>query len=380
MTEQPSPAKQAPSDEIDLIEVIRHIWNGRWLIAKVTLAFMVLGLVIAFTTTEQYKAEARLLPEISEGPGGSASQLLRQFGGAGGFNLPMGEGADAIRPDLYPDVLQSTPFYIHLMDQPIRLDKKNETTVSAFNYVDEHMSSGGLITILRKYTIGLPGTIVGWFGSNEEEPPFTKETSDDIPHLNRAQFEAVKKLRDRISASIDQRTGVISISAEFPDRRVAAQIAQYTVEYLTDYITEYRIQKVQKDLEFVKERYEEKKQEFHQAQINLARFRDANRNIVSAAAQTEEQRLQDQYNLAFNVYNGLAQQLEQARIKVQEETPVIKVLEPVSVPVERSKPRRGMVMVVTVFLGVIVGLGWVFGRIVLGGITKRLQEGEIKKK
>ena len=369
MTEQPSPAKQAPPDEIDLIEVIRHIWNGRWLIVKVTLAFIVLGLVIAFTTTEQFKSEARLLPEIRDTRGG-ASALLRQFGGLGGINLPGGEGADAIRPELYPDVLRSTPFYVHLMEQPLTLQKGSERIdVTVFTYADEHMGAGGFLSFVKKYTIGLPGTIMKGIRGSKTEDTSSPALVGDIPHLSQAQFNAARTLRDGISAGIDQRSGVISISAEFPDRRVAAQIAQYSVDYLTDYITDYRIQKAQKDLAFVQERHDEKKQEFHQAQINLARFRDANRNIVSAAAQTEEQRLQDQYNLAFNVYNGLAQQLEQSRIKVQEETPVIKVLEPVSVPVERSKPRRGMVMGICIFLGLTMTIGYLFGKYVWNKLT-----------
>lgn len=372
MTEQPSPPNQAPTDEIDLIEVIRHIWDGRWLIVKVTLAFMVLGLVIAFTSTEQFKSEARLLPEIRDTRGG-ASQLLRQFGGLGGLNLSAGEGADAIRPDLYPDVLNSTPFFIFLMDQRVTYHSKGETNeITVFDYVDQEMGSG-VGGGIAKYTIRLPWTVVGWIRGEAPEETYDDPTSAAIPQLSRARFEAMKTLKDGISAGIDQRTGVISVSAEFPDRRIAAQIAQYAVDYLTQYITQYRIEKAQSDLEFVQQRHDERKQDFHQAQINLARFRDANRNIVSAAARTEEQRLQDQYNLAFNVYNGLAQQLEQARIKVQEETPVIKVLEPVSVPVERSKPRRGMVIVVTTFLGVILGLGWVFGVIVFGSIAKGLK-------
>ena len=374
MTEQPSPAKQAPSDEIDLIEVIRHIWNGRWLIVKVTLAFMVLGLVIAFTSTEQFKSEARLLPEIRDTRGG-ASALLRQFGGMGGFSLPGGEGADAIRPDLYPDVLRSSPFYLSLLEQPVTLRQDGQTNeITVLEYVNEHMGGGGFPSFVKKYTIGLPGTIIGWFRSSEEQDTPSPAIDEPIPQMTRAQFNATHTLRSGISAGIDQRTGVISISAEFPDRRVAAQIAQYAVDYLTEYITEYRIQKAQKDLEFVKERHNERKQEFHQAQINLARFRDANRNIVSAAVQTEEQRLQDQYNLAFNVYNGLAQQLEQARIKVQEETPVIKVLEPVKVPLQRSAPNRMLIMTIYIFLGGLLGVVIVFGKLVFLNIKKRLIE------
>jgi hypothetical protein len=40
-----------------------------------------------------------------------------------------------------------------------------------------------------------------------------------------------------------------------------------------------------------------------------------NRNVVTSLAQAESQRLQNEYNLAFEVYKGLATQLEQAKIK-----------------------------------------------------------------
>jgi uncharacterized protein involved in exopolysaccharide biosynthesis len=361
--ENPTPPPSKASDEIDLIELIRHIWNGRWLIVKVTLAFMVLGLVIAFTSTEQFKAEARLLPEIRDTRGG-ASALLRQFGGLGGLgNLSMAgaEGMDAIRPDLYPDVLKSTPFFIGLMEHTINVNidgRMEEITV--FRYVDEQMTSTFWDGVI-KYTIKLPWTVMGLIRGTEEED-ITADLDTHIPQMSKAQYEAIKTLRDLIKAGIDQKSGIITVSAEFPDRRVAAQIAQYAVGYLTEYITEYRIQKAQKDLVFVEHRHNEKKQDFHNAQLTLARFRDANRNIISAAAQTEEQRLQDQYNLAFNVYNGLAQQLEQSRIKVQEETPVITILEPVGVPVERSKPRRGMVITVFTMLGVLLAVSFVIGK------------------
>jgi uncharacterized protein involved in exopolysaccharide biosynthesis len=365
------------SDEIDLIEVIRYIWDGRWLIVKVTVIFVVLGLVIAFTSQEQFKAEARLLPEVRDTQAGGASALLRQFGGLGGFSLPGGAGADAIRPDLYPDVLKSTPFFVDLMRQTIKVrNDGNVEEIDVLTYLTE-LSGGFSVTgVIKKYTIGLPGTIIGWFRSDGKEDQSSSESPifTDIRHLNRNEFEAVKDLRDRINANIDQRSGVISISVEFPDPLVSAQIADYAVKYLTDYITEYRVEKAQKDLTFIQGRYTEKEGEFHQAQLILAQFRDANRNIVTAGAQTEEQRLQDQYNLAFNVFNSLAQQLEQARIKVQEETPVIKVLEPVQVPIERYKPRRAIIILLSIFLGWFIGVTMLFGRIILEKAKPRFND------
>jgi uncharacterized protein involved in exopolysaccharide biosynthesis len=364
-TQKPDQPSPTTSDEIDLIELIRHIWNGRWLIVKVTGVFIIIGLIIALTSPNQYKAEARLLPEVRDTQAGGASALLRQFSGMGGFNMPGMSGADAIRPDLYPDVLKSTPFFVDLLGHTIKVRQENSVEeIDVLTYLTN--SDGFSLTgIIKKYTIGLPGTIIGWFRSSENENQSSSESGilDNINQLNQIEFDIIKDLRNRINAGIDQRSGVISISAEFPDPFIAAQIADFAVKYLIEYITLYRIEKAQKELLFVKERHEEKKSEFHQAQQVLAIFRDANMNIITASARTEEQRLQDQYNLAFNVYNGLAQQLEQARIKVQEETPVIQLLEPVQVPVEKSKPRRSLIMAISIFLGGIFGLGLVFGNI-----------------
>ncbi len=364
--------KSGKYDEIDLITVIRHLWAGRWLIGKVTVAFVILGLIIAFTSTQQYKSEARLLPEARDQQLGT-SQLLRQLGGLGGFSMPTGESMDAIRPELYPDVLQSTPFFMYLLEKDVQFETGSGVeTVDVQTYLGEHMppSIWGVVT---KYTIKLPWTVAGWFRSDETDEELQQaQLNYVLSSISRKEYEAIKKLRGRINAEIDQRSGIISVSAEFSDPKVSAQIAQYSLDYLTEYITQYRIEKAKKDLEFIKQRYDEKKEEFFRAQIELARFRDKNQNIVSAAVKTEEQRLQDQYNLAFDVYNGLAQQLEQARITVQEETPVIKVLEPVQVPMVRSKPRRGLIIAVNFFLGGFLGLIFLFGKAVWNNIKERL--------
>jgi uncharacterized protein involved in exopolysaccharide biosynthesis len=348
-----------PPDEIDLIEVIRYIWDGRWLIVKVTGVFVVIGLIVALTSQEQYKAEARLLPEVRDTQGG-ASQLLRQFGGFGGLNLPLGQGIDAIRPELYPEILKSTPFFLYLMEQEITPQNLNgNEVISVFCYLDLESS------ILKK-TIGRVQEIFVKGGFKRPDSSENNQNSlllYDISQMSKTQFEIKKKLSDRINAGIDNRSGIISISSEFPDPIVSAQIAQYSLNYLTKYITRYRIDKAQKDLEFIVKRYEEKKNDFHLSQLNLANFRDANRNIITASAQTEEQRLQDQYNLDFNVYNGLAQQLEQARIKVQEETPVITVLEPVNVPVKRSAPKRVLIVFFCVVLGTVGGISFLIVRL-----------------
>jgi LPS O-antigen subunit length determinant protein (WzzB/FepE family) len=344
------------SEEINLFQIVKSLYEGRWLILKIVMVFFLFGLIIAFTSQPQFRAEARILPEIKDGQG-STSTFLRQLGGLGGFSLPAGEAADAIRPELYPDILRSTPFFLELMELSIKTKTKNGIEdVNLSVYLNDYLK-GDIFGVINTYTIGLPSRILSWLQSGKKtRTDLSENISVEIPKISQEQHENYKTLRQRLNASIDQRSGIITISAEFPDPLVSAQITDYAVKYLANYIVEYRIEKAHRDLQFVKDRYDEKKEEFLKSQFTLAHFRDANMNMVTASARSEEQRLQDHYNLTFNVYNSLAQQLEQARIKVQETTPVIKILEPVQVPFERIKPKRSLIILISVFLGSFAGI------------------------
>ena len=124
-------------------------------------------------------------------------------------------------------------------------------------------------------------------------------------------------------------------------------------------------------MEFIKGRYEESKGEFEKAQDVLAAFRDENKNISSEIMRTQEERLQNEYQLAFDVYSELAKQLEQAKIKVAENTPVFSIIKQVVVPIEKSKPKRAMILIIWLLLGCCVGIGVVFWKNFISAFKKR---------
>ena len=109
---------------------------------------------------------------------------------------------------------------------------------------------------------------------------------------------------------------------------------------LQNYVTNYRTNKARQDFGFQKGLFERKKKEYEIAQENYAKFSDANKNIILQSYRAEQVRLENEMNLAYQVYTSVAQQLQIAEAKVQEITPVYTIVEPATIPVKASKPSK----------------------------------------
>jgi len=267
--------------------------------------------------------------------------------------------SNAIRVDLYPNIVQSTNFQLKLMDEPFYFSDIN-AEATLFEYYTE-LNSPGFLGILAEYTIGLPGKILGAILPKKElmtTVPGEAEKSM-VLNVSKEEFAIISTLRQKITASLDEESGIVSVSVTLPDNVAAAAVTEYTITELTDYLTEYRTEKVLRDLTFVEEQLATAEARFEESQLTLAEFRDSNQGTLSAKAQTEEQRLNSEYQIAFNLYNSLTQQYEEAKLKVQEETPMFKTLEAVQVPLE-DETSGALILLVFIMLSGIGSVGWIF--------------------
>ena len=74
--------------------------------------------------------------------------------------------------------------------------------------------------------------------------------------------------------------------------------------------------------------------------------------------QMEQDRLENEKDLAFGVYNQIASQLELAKAKVQEKTPVCVVMQPPYTPFMASSPKKLMMGILYVFLAFFGTAAW----------------------
>lgn len=365
---QKNPSSQ--EEEIDLLKLALKIWRERQFILKTCGYAVLIGLVIVFSIPREYTAEAMIAPEMSDNKGGGLPSLAAMAG----LNLNATSGADAIYPDLYPDIVTSTPFITGLFYVRVKdLDGEIDTTLYCYLNDYQRMPWWSLIT-------SAPFKAVGWAISL-----LTDEDDDDgilDPfHLTKEETDIAKELSERINVSVDKKTGVTTLSVTMQDARISACLTDTVVRRLQDYITEYRTNKARQDFLFQEKLFERKKKEYEKAQENYAKFADANKNIILLSYRAEQERLENEMRLAYQVYTSVAQQLQMAEAKVQEITPVYTIIEPSTIPIKPSKPRKALMLIGIVFLTGLGCVSWVlFGRDFFTDLKNRKEDNKVKLK
>ena len=186
--------------------------------------------------------------------------------------------------------------------------------------------------------------------------------------ITQEEYKFVERLKGQLILEVNLDDGFVTISANMPEAIASAELTLKAQELLQQYVISFKVKKSKEQLKFIQDRYGEKEKEFKAIQQKLALYRDQNRSVNSAIAQTTLQRLQSEYDLSYGVCSELAKQLETQQIKVEQDTPVFTVLKPVNVPIEKSEPKRGVIIVLSLLLGILLGLGLIFMRFFLESI------------
>jgi len=301
MNEEIKNTPVAEEDEIDLVALAKNIWSHRKLIIKTLIVFTVLGVIVALLSPTQYTATTRMVPHVSRGssPSGGLSSLASMAG----INLNLNHETAELSPLIYPQIVQSVPFQLQLMETTFSFPDVDHP-VSLFEYYTEY-SKPGVFSIMKKYTLGLPGVILKALRKENNPSEIIKGEGSTLK-LTEEQEKVRKIIAENVTLTTDEKEGHVTLNASFHEASLAAAVAQKAQELLQEYITKFKIKKASARLDFIKERYHEKKKEFEAAQARLAAFRDKNKNVTSAMALTKQEQLENEYRLAFDVYSNLA--------------------------------------------------------------------------
>ena len=221
--------------------------------------------------------------------------------------------------------------------------------------------------------MGFPMKALGWFVGlfREKEEPVEGYAALDPRALTQEQAEIAKAIRESVSLSVDKKTSVISLSVTAQDPNVATRISEEVIDRLQTYVTNYRTEKSRQDLEYFEKLYDEAREAYFTAQQRYASYVDRNQGIILQRVKTEEERLQNEMNLNYQLYNACAQQLQTAKAKVQQETPVFTIINPPQVPLKRSNTSKLTILVASIFLGAVIAAVWIlWGRDMIAKFKK----------
>lgn len=337
--------------EIDIMELISKLWKKRSMIIKWCVAGAIIGLIAGFSIPKTYTASVTLAPETQQKTNSSVSSIASMMG------VNLNNSIDAISVEMFPDVVHSTPFIVELFDLPVTFERKDSTiTTTLVEYMKEYQKSPWWTPIL-KFPMKALGWCIDLVRPSEEE--VAGDGTLDPTNLPKKEREVVKFFVENIMVNVDKKTGKTSMSIDMQDPLVVATVMNAVTENLKDYMSDYRTSKARQDIENLEVICDQRKADYYKAQQAYAQFVDANQSVIRQSAQAERERLQQEMNLAYQVYSQVATNLEGARIQEQQAKPVFVILDPVTVPIKRTAPSKAKMLVIFTFLAGCCAAAWV---------------------
>ena len=330
MEEQKNKQLQA----IDIHAIAKTLWANKRLFYKTLPIAFVIACIYILGIPRYYNSVAKLAPEV-DAPmtSGALSSIVSSFG----FNMSDIKTGDAITPLLYPDLMDDNAFVASMFDFQVE-SIDGEIKTSYYEYMEKY----------QKASIWMMPII--WIKNLLKPTEKDGEGGEFNPYrMSRHDLEIADGIRGNINLSVDKKTGVISINVEAQDPLICKTVADSLQNRLQTFITDYRTSKARNDYEYYKKLTAKAKEEYEAARQLYSKSSDANMDAVMASTRTWLEFLENEVQIKQGTYATVHNQMEAAKAKVQERTPVFTIIQGAAVPVKPAGPKR-MIFVAFVLL------------------------------
>lgn len=333
--------------EIDLLELGKKLWDKKKFIIKVTIIGAVVGLVVAFSIPKEYTSSVIFTADSNKSASGGNMGALASLAG---INLGSMNTSDVFSPELYPNIMSSTSFIQGLLDIEVK-DVNQGVDTTLYSYLKDEQKNPWW-----SYILGAPRLIISLFKSDIE---VEQESTINPYFISDDKMRVIGVLKTSYSITTDKKTGVTTFEITSQSPIISAFLADTITSYLQAYIIQERTKKAKTDLENSHKLYQQYRTDYDLTQQKLAAFVDRNKNIISESYRFNQRKLENEANLAYTVYNQMAQQVQMNEIKVQDDTPVFTVIQPAIEPISPSDPKKKLILIAFVFLAFITSGCWV---------------------
>ncbi|ANQ15893.1 Wzz/FepE/Etk N-terminal domain-containing protein [Vibrio natriegens] len=297
---------EAIDDEIDLRELFKAIWKGKWLIISTTFVFAVASVLYSLSLPNIYKANSLLAPAESAN-GGGLSQMASQFGGLAALAGVKLGGGGASQVDLAVQVMKSRQFVETFITQ-------HSLLVPLMAAKDWDLANNKLILDNEIYDQDTRAWLREPKGLRGAKP-----TSQEA-------FEVFT--RDVMSISKDKDSGLYTVAVKHYSPYVSQQWVNWLIE---------DINKVMRDRTIA----------------------ETSQNLAYLNTQLQKTAVADMQSTFYKLIEEQTKSLMLA--EVQEEF-VFKVVDPAIVPELKDSPKRALICVLGTLLGGMLGVAIVLVR------------------
>lgn len=320
---------------VDWRKVFKEIWKRKKIYAIVLPNVFVLACIYILSIPRTYDTDTSMAPEV-ESP--SASGSLSDIASSFGLDISDMQSADAITPLLYPNLMDDNGFVSKTFNIFVTTQDGTVKT-SYYDYLKNHQK--------HSWMENVKGSIGNLFKKEKKEEPKGKFN----PYRpSKKDDEIISKIRKNIKFSVDKKTGLITISVTDQDPLIAKTIADSMRSRLQEFITKYRTNKAVNDYNHYKKLVAQAKADYEKVRRAYGSYSDANMDVVLESYHSKQEDLENDMQLKFNAYSALVNQMNAARAKVQERTPVFTIVKGAAVPIKPTAPKRMVFVIIWVFI------------------------------
>lgn len=342
------------NQDFTIVNLVKLVRFKLYLLIATIVIFMIIGFTYFLTTPPSYVTTSVLLVEAQNSSTTSSLGSLAQVAGisVGGNN----EQISTLDPTLYPLILTSKPFLEELMYSKL-VSELYQDSVTYFKYMVETRPQNSIYKILKR-----PSTL---FSAPLKVDDSIKKEEIGKKRIQYDSFEqyALIQIGKRIVATSDGR--LLTITTEMPESELSYEFCHLVENLLIEYSTKYLLEKQEAQVEYLNSQYLKSEKGFKDAQNALATFRERNQGLFLESMKAVEQNLNAEYNLKFELFRTIAQELEMAKIKLNSQKPIFSSIEPPFIANSASSPKLFL------NLGFAIALGFVFGLILIFTVYAR---------
>ncbi|WP_462056920.1 Wzz/FepE/Etk N-terminal domain-containing protein [Vibrio parahaemolyticus] len=291
---------KSTDDEIDLRELFKALWKGKWIIVVATFIFAIGSVLYSLSLPDIYKSDALLAPAESSN-GGSLSKMVGQLGGLAalaGVNLGGGETSQT---DLAVQVMKSRQFVAAFIN-------KHDLLVPLMAAKGWDLANNKLILNEELY--------------NQTTGDWLREAKD-LRGVEPTEQEAYEVfIKDILTVIQDKDTGLYTVSVKYYSPFIARQWVDWLIEDINKVMRERTIAETSQNLEYLN------------TQLRKTAVAD----------------------MQSTFYKLIEEQTKSLMLAEVQEEFIFKIVDPAIAPETKESPRRALICVLGTLLGGMFGV------------------------